>query len=78
MRIPSSPVSRGTSSTGSIQFTGLLYSDWVLPALDHQLLLPMIAFGVVGGPLGITLALACYAPSYVVGWRLVQRARVHA
>lgn len=117
---------------GSIQFTGLLYSDWVLPALDHQLsaaaavslfeeingapsvvvwllsakvfgllgfpllyaglaragviswwlvplsLLPMIAFGVVGGPLGIALAVACYTPSYVVGWRLVQRARVHA
>lgn len=115
---------------GSIQFTGLLYSDWVLPALDHQLsaatavsvfeevngapsvavwllsakvfgllgfpllyaglaragviawwlvplsLLPMIAFGVVGGPLGIALAVLCYAPSYVVGWRLVQRTRV--
>jgi hypothetical protein len=115
---------------GSIQFSGLLYSDWVLPALDHQLsattavsvfeeissapsvtvwllsakvfgllgfpvlyaglaragviswwlvplsLLPMVAFGVVGGPLGITLAMLCYAPSYVVGWRLVQRNRV--
>lgn len=117
---------------GSIQFSGLLYSDWVLPALDHQLpaatavsvfeevtgapsvavwllsakvfallgfpvlyaglaragviawwlvplsLLPMIAFGVVGGPIGIGLALLCYAPSYVVGWRLVQRNRVRA
>lgn len=117
---------------GSIQFTGLLYSDWVLPALDHQLspeaavsvfeqvsgapsvavwllsakvfallgfpllyaglaragviswwlvplsLLPMIAFGVVGGPLGIGLAVACYAPSYVVGWRLVRRSRIAA
>lgn len=117
---------------GSIQFTGLLYSDWVLPALDHQLtaeaavsifeqvngapsvaawlmsakvfgllgfpllyaglaragviswwlvplsLLPMIAFGVVGGPVGIALAVACYAPSYVVGWRLVRRSRITA
>ena len=117
---------------GSIQFSGLLYSDWVLPALDHQLsaatavsvfeeitgapsvavwllsakvfgllgfpvlyaglaragviawwlvplsLLPMIAFGVVGGPVGITLAVLCYAPSYVVGWRLVQRNRVRS
>ncbi|NYE37000.1 hypothetical protein F4692_002133 [Nocardioides cavernae] len=117
---------------GSIQFTGLLYSDWVLPALDHQLsagtavsvfeevtgapsvaiwllsakvfgllgfpllyaglaragviawwlvplsLLPMVAFGVVGGLLGVALAVACYAPSYVVGWRLVQRSRIAA
>lgn len=115
---------------GSIQFTGLLYSDWVLPALDHQLsaetavsvfeqvtgapsvvlwllsakvfgllgfsllyaglaragviswwlvplsLLPMIAFGMIGGPVGIALAVACYAPSYVVGWRLVRRSRI--
>lgn len=115
---------------GSIQFTGLLYSDWVLAALDQQLstdqavsifeqvsgapsvvvwlmtakvfallgfpvlyaglaragviswwlvplsLLPMVAFGVLGGVLGIALAVACYAPSYVVGWRLVQRARM--
>jgi hypothetical protein len=117
---------------GSIQFTGLLYSDWVLAALDRHAsadsaltifeqvngspsivlwlmsakvfgllgfpvlyaglaragvisgwivplsLLPMIAFGVVGGVLGIALATLCYAPSYVVGWRLVQRARVTA
>lgn len=112
---------------GSIQFTGLLYSDWVLAALDQQVspgtavsvfeqvtgapsvaiwlmsaklfgllgfpllyaglaragviswwlvplsLLPMVAFGVLGGPLGIALAVLCYAPSYVVGWRLVRR-----
>jgi hypothetical protein len=117
---------------GSIQFTGLLYSDWVLAALDQQVspaeavsvfddvtgapsiaiwlmtakvcgllgfpvlyaglaragviawwlvplsLLPMIAFGVVGGPVGIVLAALCYAPSYVVGWRLVQRSRLRA
>ncbi len=117
---------------GSIQFTGLLYSDWVLAALDRHVsadsaltifdqvngspsvvvwlmsakvfgllgfpvlyaglaragviswglvplsLLPMIAFGVVGGVVGIALAVLCYAPSYVVGWRLVQRARVAA
>jgi hypothetical protein len=115
---------------GSIQFTGLLYSDWVLEALDSQLsmsdavgifehvsgaasisvwllsaklfgvlgfpllfaglaragviswwlvplsLLPMIAFGVVGGPIGIALALACYAPNFVVGARLFQRGRL--
>ncbi len=117
---------------GSIQFTGLLYSDWMNVALGNHLamtdavtvfenvsaapsmvvwmlsakvfgllgfpvlyaglaragviswwlvplsLLPMVAFGVVGGPLGIVLALACYAPSYVVGVRLVQRARLAA
>ena len=113
---------------GSIQFTGLLYSDWVLEALDTQLsmgqavdvfehvngaasisvwlltaklfgllgfpllfaglaragviswwlvplsLLPMVAFGVLGGAVGIAIALACYAPNFVVGTRLVQRA----
>lgn len=39
-------------------------------------LLPMIAFGVVGGVIGIVLAVVLYAPSYVVGLRLVQRARL--
>jgi len=117
---------------GSIQFTGLLYSDWVLEALDNQLtmsqavdifehvngaasisvwlltaklfgllgfpllfaglaragviswwlvplsLLPMIAFGVLGGAVGIVLAIACYAPNFVVGARLVQRGRLAA
>jgi len=117
---------------GSIQFTGLLYSDWMNVALGNHLamsdavtvfesvsgapsmvvwmlsakvlgllgfpvlyaglaragviswwlvplsLLPIVAFGVVGGPLGIALAVACYAPSYVVGARLVQRARLAA
>ena len=115
---------------GSIQFTGLLYSDWVLEALDNQLsmsqavdifehvsgsasmsvwllsaklfgllgfpvlfaglaragviswwlvplsLLPMIAFGTVGGAVGLVLALACYAPNFLVGTRLVQRGRL--
>lgn len=115
---------------GSIQFTGLLYSDWMNVALGNHLdmtdavtvfesvsaapsmvawmlsakvfgllgfpvlyaglaragvlswwlvplsLLPMVAFGVIGGPVGIALAVACYAPSYVVGVRLVQRARL--
>ncbi len=115
---------------GSIQFTGLLYSDWVLEALDNQLsmsqavgifehvngtasitvwmltaklfgllgfpllfaglaragviswwlvplsLLPMIAFGVVGGVVGLVLATACYAPNFLVGARLVQRGRL--
>ena len=115
---------------GAIQFTGLLYSDWMNVALGSRLamadavgvfeqvgaapsmvfwmlsakvlgllgfpvlyaglaragviswwlvplsLLPMVAFGVIGGPLGIALAVACYAPSYVVGVRLVQRARL--
>lgn len=117
---------------GSIQFTGLLYSDWMNVALGSHLtiadavavfesvsaapsmvawmlsakvfgllgfpvlyaglaragvlswwlvplsLLPMVAFGVIGGPVGIALAVACYAPSYVVGVRLVQRARLAA
>lgn len=115
---------------GSIQFTGLLYSDWVLDAMGNRLdmddavavfthvtetasisvwllsakllgllgfpvlfaglaragviawwlvplaLLPMIAFGVVGGVLGLVLGLACYAPWFVTGLRLVQRGRL--
>lgn len=115
---------------GSIQFTGLLYSDWVNVALGTHLsmadavvvfedvmaapsisfwllsakvcgllgfpvlyaglaragviswwlvplsLLPMVAFGVIGGVAGIALAVVLYAPSYVVGVRLVQRARL--
>ena len=115
---------------GAIQFTGLLYSDWVLEALDNQLsmsqavgifehvngtasitvwlltakvfgllgfpvlfaglaragvitwwlvplsLLTMIAFGVVGGVVGLVLAAACYAPNFLVGARLVQRGRL--
>jgi hypothetical protein len=117
---------------GAVQFTGLLYSDWVLEALDNQLsmtqavgifdhvsgtasisvwmlsaklfgllgfpvlfaglaragviswwlvplsLLPMVAFGVVGGVVGIILAVACYAPNFVTGARLVQRSRLAA
>lgn len=115
---------------GSIQFTGLLYSDWVNVATGSHLamsdavevfeavngapsiafwllsakvfgllgfpvlyaglaragviswwlvplsLLPMVAFGVIGGMLGIALAVVLYAPSYAVGLRLVQRARL--
>ncbi len=115
---------------GSIQFTGLLYSDWVLEALDNQLsmsqavgvfehvngapsiaiwlmtaklfgllgfpvlfaglaragviswwlvplaVLPMVAFGVVGGPLGLALAAACYAPNFVTAARILQRSRL--
>ncbi|GAA2113170.1 hypothetical protein [Nocardioides bigeumensis] len=115
---------------GAIQFTGLLYSDWVLATTGNVLtmdqavavfegtngapsmviwllsakvcgllgfpvmyaglaragvlswwlvplsLLPMIAFGVLGGAIGIALATACYAPSYVAGLRLIQRARL--
>jgi len=115
---------------GSIQFTGLLYSDWVNVATGNNLaladavtvfeavnaapsiafwllsakvfgllgfpvlyaglaragviswwlvplsLLPMVAFGVLGGVLGIALAVVLYAPSYVVGLRLVQRTRL--
>lgn len=118
---------------GAIQFTGLLYSDWVLKSLDNSgismaqavdifehtnsaasisiwlltakvfgllgfpvlfaglaragvmswwlvplSLLPMVAFGVLGGVAGIVLATACYAPSYVIGARLVQRSRLAA
>jgi len=115
---------------GSMQFTGLLYSDWVLEALDNQLsmsqavdifehvngtasisiwllsakvfgllgfpllfaglaragviswwlvplsLLPMVTFGVLGGVAGIVLAVACYAPNFLVGTRLIQRGRL--
>lgn len=118
------------AAVGSVQFTGLLYSDWMNVALAERLamadavavfeavgaapsmtvwmlsakvlgllgfpvlyaglaragvigwwlvplsLLPMIAFGVIGGLLGIVLATLLYAPSYVVGVRLVQRSRV--
>lgn len=115
---------------GSIQFTGLLYSDWVLAALDNELtmdqaltifehvngapsvaiwlltakvfgllgfpvlfaglaragvmswwlvplsLLPMVAFGVIGGIVGLVVGLVCYAPNFVVAARLAQRARL--
>lgn len=115
---------------GSVQMSGLLYSDWVLGALDEQLtldqavavfeqvtaapsigiwlltakvlgllgfpvlfaglaragvlswwlvplsLLPMVAFGVIGGVVGLVAGLACYAPNFVVATRLVQRARL--
>jgi len=115
---------------GSIQFTGLLYSDWVLEALDNQLsmsqavsifeqvngsvsltiwlmtaklfgllgfpvlfaglaragviswwlvpvsLLPMVAFGVIGGVVGIVVAVACYAPNFLVAQRILQRSRL--
>jgi hypothetical protein len=115
---------------GSIQFTGLLYSDWMNVATGNQLsaadalavfehvtsapsiafwllsakvfgllgfpvlyaglaragviswwlvplsLLPMVAFGVLGGVLGLALAAVLYAPSYVVGVRLLQRVRL--
>ena len=47
-------------------------SWWLVP----MSLLPMVAFGMLGGPLGIAAATVLYAPSYVVGWRLVQRARM--
>lgn len=115
---------------GSVQMSGLLYSDWVLAALDRELspeqavsifdqvtgapsvaiwlasaklfallgypvlfaglaragviswwlvplaLLPMIAFGLIGGVVGLVAGLACYAPNFVVAARLLQRARV--
>ncbi len=117
---------------GSIQFTGLLYSDWVLAALDNELtmtqavtvfehingapsvviwlltakvfgllgfpvlfaglaragviawwlvplsLLPMVAFGVLGGVAGLVAGLACYAPNFVVAARLARRAQLRA
>lgn len=115
---------------GSIQMSGLLYSDWVLVAMHEHLsldqavavftdvtsapsiavwllsaklfallgypllfaglaragvlswwlvpvsLLPMVAFGVIGGVLGLAAGLACYAPNFVVAARLVQRSRL--
>lgn len=38
----------------------------------------MVAFGVVGGVLGLALGLACYAPNLVVAARLVRRSRLAA
>jgi hypothetical protein len=38
--------------------------------------LPMIAFGVVGGVIGLVVATACYAPNFLVGARLVQCGRL--
>lgn len=115
---------------GSVQFTGLLYSDWVLAALGGQLpiteavaiadvvsgsasiavwllsakvlgllgfpvlyaglaragvigwwlvpvsLLPVFAFALVPGLGGVLLGALCFAPAYVVGARLVRRARL--
>lgn len=117
-----------TAAFGSIQFTGVLYSDWVLAALDNELsmaqavavfeatsgapsvaiwlasakvfgllgfpllfaglaragviswwlvplsLLPMVAFGVIGGVAGLVAGLVCYTPNFVVAQRLLQRA----
>ncbi len=115
---------------GSIQLSGVLYSDWVLVSMHENLstdqavtvfeqvnaapsigiwmisaklfallgypvlfaglaragvlswwlvplsLLPIIAFGVIGGTVGLLVALACYAPNFVVATRLLQRARL--
>lgn len=114
---------------GSIQFTGLLLSDWFLASLGNEVsmeqavqvfhgigdpgfaawmlsaklfgllgfpvlyaglaragviswwlvapsLLPMVAFAMVPGPLGIVVATGCTAAAFVTGWRLVQRGRL--
>jgi hypothetical protein len=47
---------------------------WLVPLS----LLPMVAFGVLRGVVGSILAVACYAPNFLVGARLVQRARLAA
>ena len=114
------------AAVGSVQMSGLLYSDWVLGSLDRQVspeqalavfeqvssapsvaiwllsakvlallgfpvlfaglaragvlswwlvplsLLPMVAFGVIGGVAGLLVGLACYAPNFVVAARLAR------
>jgi hypothetical protein len=47
---------------------------WLVPVS----FLSIMAFWLVPGPLGILVGLACYAPSFVTGARLVQRARLDA
>ena len=61
-----------------VMFMGLaragVLSWWIAPLP----LLSMVAFGVVGGPVGIALAAASYAPAYVAGARLIVRSRTRA
>lgn len=61
-----------------VAFMGLaragVLSWWIAPLP----LFSMVAFGVVGGPVGIGLAAVLYAPSYVAGARLLVRSRTRA
>lgn len=61
-----------------VMFMGLaragVLSWWIAPLP----LLSMVAFGVVGGPVGIAVAAASYAPAYVAGARLIVRSRTRA
>jgi hypothetical protein len=61
-----------------VMFMGLaragVLSWWIAPLP----LFSMVAFGVVGGPVGIALAAVLYAPSYVAGARLLVRSRTRA
>jgi hypothetical protein len=72
-----------TAKAGAILFLPVMFvglaragvlSWWIAPLP----LFSMIAFGVVGGPVGIALAAALYAPSYVAGARLLVRSRARA
>jgi hypothetical protein len=72
-----------TAKAGAILFLPVMFmglaragvlSWWIAPLP----LFSMVAFGVVGGPIGIALAAALYAPSYVAGARLVARSRTRA
>jgi hypothetical protein len=59
-----------------VLFAGLaragVISWWLVPLS----LMPMVAFGVIGGALGIVLAIACYAPNFVTAGRLLRRSRL--
>ena len=72
-----------TAKVGAILFLPVMFmglaragvlSWWIAPLP----LFSMVAFGVIGGPVGIVLAAALYAPSYVAGARLVARSRARA
>jgi hypothetical protein len=72
-----------TAKAGAILFLPVMFmglaragvlSWWIAPLP----LFSMVAFGVIGGPVGIALAAALYAPSYVAGARLVARSRARA
>jgi hypothetical protein len=72
-----------TAKAGAVLFLPVLFmglaragvlSWWIAPLP----LFSMVAFGVIGGPFGIAIAAALYAPSYVAGARLVARSRARA
>jgi len=61
-----------------VLYAGLARAGVISWWLVAPSVLPMVAFAVVPGPLGIALATACTAAAFVTGWRLVQRGRLAA